>query len=319
MLDQLSNWGRYPTKNILMRAQLSAESRNFLVRNIDTRGLVIASVAVATIEALGRTVTALSLIGVFALQNLVCMTLRVTFLITWGAIGYLSSMALDKSIIRWVQFVALQIMLGYANPGNWLAQWKLWGRIMQGMGDFANNAAYEADRIERLCHGFASWSHSKDQVNRAASLLYFSVSSSWRILSPDKIFKNYSRSVEELPDRRPVHQKIAGCVKEHWGLIATTGIIAGAAYAHLNCEGYKERMDYTRLAGTQIWHLGGILTHTGISLTHSIGQATVGRVANYFRNYPNYILQNQVNDEKLKYYKGQNQSFCPQDVCCPIE
>src|SRR3989339_495322 len=125
MLDQLSNWGRYPTKNILMRAQLSAESRNFLVRNIDTRGLVIASVAVATIEALGRTVTALSLIGVFALQNLVCMTLRVTFLITWGAIGYLSSMALDKSIIRWVQFVALQIMLGYANPGNWLAQWKL--------------------------------------------------------------------------------------------------------------------------------------------------------------------------------------------------
>ncbi|MDP1835942.1 MAG: hypothetical protein Q8K75_08455 [Chlamydiales bacterium] len=282
-----SNW-MHPTSELIIKAQDLKKSTDFIDREICSRTVAISAIGCSTIESIGELAVAGTLMTCAAIRTPVCYGLRALFVATWVVIGVLCEQALVKSPIRWVQFVVLQVMLGFNSPGHWVAQWKLWARILHSMGEFANGCAAYADQIERAVDRVASWEHGKDHLKRASSLAIFAITATAASASPERLASKYQRAVEPLRHRGGLLSRIGLCLYQHRRLVATTTLLAAGAIAHLNMPGAAERVELAKMLTDEgLKHAGTAFTATKDCVVWSADK-TLGEAWRYLTNKPDF-------------------------------
>ncbi len=294
------DWIAHPAKHILVQADQAVASKSFVNRQVSSRLLLITSIGAAAVEAVGCAIKALVLMSAGWCRTTLCLVLRGTSLLTWAVIGYLSSVTLEKSTFRWIQFIAFQALLGYGNPKSWWAQCKLWARMLHAMGTFALDAAAMADNIEHLVNRFASWEQVSGQVSRSVSLGLYGLFASVSVWNPTNAIDKYNLLVEELPDRRPLHQRMIKHLQQHKGLVATAGLVGLGLLAHVSAPGYDTRTLAAHEGAKQLWSAATVVTQAAAVVNEVVLDFTARPIYRYWTNRPDYNAFNQLIHQLLQ-------------------
>lgn len=281
------NWTR-PTGELLIRAT-DLKNSSVFKRRIAASTVACAAIASAALESLGELAVGSALLTCACIKTPICYALRGTFVVTWIAISYICDQALVKSPVRWLQFGALQAMIGIRNPKHWWAQWKLWANILHGMAAFANGAAVYADKVDKAVDCVSSWKHSSNHLMRSVKLALFAVSSLPSApLNPKKMITKYESLVEPTRFRGSLLKRMGRCAWNHRHALTAVMLAAASVSAHIMSPGARQREEWAlqcaETAKTQIL----FAADKAWERSQTLSDLTLGRLVRYFTNVPDW-------------------------------
>ncbi len=263
-----------PTQALLQSAEELRTCDDMIGSVVGSRVLAMSATAMAVFEALGHALLAGATIPLAIIKTPIVLGLRAGFLGTWVFSLWVADKLLTKSVVRWVQFTLLQVILLRASPRGWSAQWAQWKDMFKGLGTYANKMADDAYALDAFVERWAGWEHARHHIGRAGKLTWFACkSSSQAWLDPKKVIDGFDKVI---PWPRNFDDRCAEWVQGHKGLIGICAAVAGAALLHYNCEGYETRGEWGETIATKARHVTAGSIGVGCEVVPWVFNHTVG-------------------------------------------